>query len=115
MTTATKSRKPKQVIATKQPKPLPLVAEGEDDTTVNDVVAVYKLFKFHRSMKTVRLVITEPTNMEMYFMIHELLNIEQYTLPSFIAECDKEGLRIPPRAEMMALQELAYSRFTVPA
>jgi hypothetical protein len=48
-------------------------------------------------------------------MIHELVNIESYTLPSFIAECDKEGLRIPPRAEMLSLQQLAYSKFTTPA
>jgi len=111
------SRKTKSVTASKKRKvePVSPIEEGDDDTTINDVIAVYKLFKFHRSMKSVRLIITKPTNMEMYFMIHELLNIELTTLPSFIAECDKEGLRIPPRAEMMALQNLAYSKFTVPA
>ena len=99
----------------RKPEPFILAEPGDDDTTINDVMAAYKLFKYHRSMKSERVTITEPTNMEMYFMIHELLNIEKITLPSFIAECDKEGIRIPPRAEMMALQDLAHSRFTEPA
>ena len=98
----------------KRKEPVTPPSEGDDDTTINYGVAMFKLLKHYQSGKTMTITVKAPfSNMELYFMIQELVTVDKYTLPGFITACEKEHVRIPPRAQLLSLQSLAYSKFTV--